>query len=110
MCDGDKEAFYRLFSRIYAVLCRCMSQFLSKPAPPTNHAYAVTGCLRLLLYRNLYARVMHFEVLLFFVTGHGFKLSPVVGKLIAELVMGESPSHDLYPFRIARFMTPNASL
>ena len=41
-------------------------------------------------------------------TGHGFKLSPVFGKLIAELVIGGSPSHDLSHFRIARFLTPTS--
>ena len=38
-----------------------------------------------------------------FVTGHGFKLSPVVGKVVAELVMEETPSFDLSPFRLDRF-------
>ena len=42
--------------------------------------------------------------------GHGFKLSPVVGKLIAELVTGQKPSHDLTPFRVTRFLTPKSPL
>lgn len=36
-------------------------------------------------------------------SGHGFKLSPVVGKVLAELAMGQTPSYDLSPFRIDRF-------
>ena len=40
---------------------------------------------------------------IFCLTGHGFKLSPVVGKVIAELVMEENPSYDLSPFRLDRF-------
>ena len=39
-------------------------------------------------------------------TGHAMKgtsLAPVTGKLVAELVHGEPPSHDLGPFRPERF-------
>ena len=43
-------------------------------------------------------------------TGHGFKLSPIVGSLVAELVTGQKLSHDLHPFRVARFQTPQSSL
>ena len=35
--------------------------------------------------------------------GHGFKLSPVVGKLLCELALDLPPSHDLTPFRLDRF-------
>ncbi|EPQ14326.1 Peroxisomal sarcosine oxidase [Myotis brandtii] len=36
-------------------------------------------------------------------SGHGFKLSPVVGKILYELSMNLTPSYDLTPFRISRF-------
>lgn len=36
-------------------------------------------------------------------SGHGFKMGPLVGKLLSELSLGEMPSHDLSPFRIRRF-------
>ncbi|XP_006874251.1 PREDICTED: peroxisomal sarcosine oxidase [Chrysochloris asiatica] len=36
-------------------------------------------------------------------SGHGFKLSPVVGKILYELSMKLTPSYDLTPFRINRF-------
>lgn len=36
-------------------------------------------------------------------SGHGFKLSPVVGKILYELSMKLTPSYDLTPFRISRF-------
>ncbi|NP_001090110.1 pipecolic acid oxidase L homeolog [Xenopus laevis] len=39
-------------------------------------------------------------------SGHGFKLSPVVGKILSELCIGEKQSYDLKPFRISRFKTP----
>ncbi|XP_040388851.1 peroxisomal sarcosine oxidase isoform X1 [Cygnus olor] len=36
-------------------------------------------------------------------SGHGFKLAPVVGKLLCELSLGEEPSHSTAPFAIGRF-------
>jgi D-amino-acid dehydrogenase len=39
-------------------------------------------------------------------TGHamkGLSLAPVTGRLVAELVAGEAPSHDLAPFSPDRF-------
>ncbi|OWF44915.1 peroxisomal sarcosine oxidase-like isoform X2 [Mizuhopecten yessoensis] len=36
-------------------------------------------------------------------SGHGFKLSPVVGKVLAELVMRKTPSYNMSHFRIDRF-------
>ncbi|KAG8520145.1 Peroxisomal sarcosine oxidase [Galemys pyrenaicus] len=36
-------------------------------------------------------------------SGHGFKLAPVVGKILYELSMKLTPSYDLTPFRIRRF-------
>ncbi|XP_075052942.1 peroxisomal sarcosine oxidase [Mixophyes fleayi] len=44
-------------------------------------------------------------------SGHGFKLSPLVGKILSELASGKQPSYDLEPFRVTRFKTPlNSSL
>ena len=37
-------------------------------------------------------------------SGHGFKLSPVVGRMIAELIMeGQAKGHDVRQFRLSRF-------
>ncbi|XP_077708097.1 peroxisomal sarcosine oxidase isoform X1 [Canis aureus] len=36
-------------------------------------------------------------------SGHGFKLAPVVGKILCELSMKLTPSYDLTPFRMSRF-------
>ncbi|NXM35506.1 SOX oxidase, partial [Oxyruncus cristatus] len=36
-------------------------------------------------------------------SGHGFKLAPMVGKLLCELSLGEEPSHNMAPFAITRF-------
>ncbi|NWX34499.1 SOX oxidase, partial [Notiomystis cincta] len=36
-------------------------------------------------------------------SGHGFKLAPVVGKLLCELSLGEEPSHNMAHFSITRF-------
>ena len=38
-------------------------------------------------------------------SGHGFKLSPVVGRMVAELVFhGESKDHPIHDFRASRFV------
>ena len=34
--------------------------------------------------------------------GHGFKLGPVVGKILSELALDLPPSYDLSTFRIGR--------
>jgi len=36
-------------------------------------------------------------------SGHGFKFSPAVGELLADLATGEAPSFDLTPFSASRF-------
>lgn len=36
-------------------------------------------------------------------SGHGFKFSALVGKLLAELALGEAPSQPIKRFRLARF-------
>ena len=41
---------------------------------------------------------------------HGFKMSPVFGKILSELALGHSPSYDLTLFKIDRFETPKAAL
>ncbi|KAI8507460.1 hypothetical protein Bbelb_148400 [Branchiostoma belcheri] len=46
-------------------------------------------------------------------SGHGFKLAPVVGKLLCELAMDKQPSYDMTPFSLDRFhntATPQAKL
>lgn len=46
----------------------------------------------------------------FFLAGHGFKLAPVVGKILCELAMDKTPSYDLTPCRIDRFFNPKARM
>ena len=36
-------------------------------------------------------------------SGHGFGIGPAIGKLMAELVVGQTPAHDLTRFRTERF-------
>ncbi|KAH3693176.1 hypothetical protein DPMN_192578 [Dreissena polymorpha] len=36
-------------------------------------------------------------------SGHGFKLAPVVGKVLSQMATGQKPSYDMTPFRIDRF-------
>ncbi|XP_070571571.1 peroxisomal sarcosine oxidase-like [Ptychodera flava] len=39
-------------------------------------------------------------------SGHGFKLAPVVGKILCELALDKEPSYDLSHFAINRFQRP----
>ncbi|XP_078081026.1 peroxisomal sarcosine oxidase isoform X2 [Mustelus asterias] len=43
-------------------------------------------------------------------SGHGFKLAPVVGKVLCELSAGKEPSYDLSPFKMRRFQSNLKSL
>jgi glycine/D-amino acid oxidase-like deaminating enzyme len=36
-------------------------------------------------------------------SGHGFKLSPIVGRLVAQMALGLPPDFDLAPYALARF-------
>lgn len=36
-------------------------------------------------------------------SGHGFGIGPGVGRVVADLVTGAAPTHDLTPFRLSRF-------
>ena len=43
------------------------------------------------------------EFLIVLESGHGFKMAPVIGKILTELATGQRPSYNLDPFRISRF-------
>ncbi|KAL8614495.1 hypothetical protein ACOMHN_067234 [Nucella lapillus] len=43
-------------------------------------------------------------------SGHGFKLAPVVGKAVSELVMGRPLTYNMAPFAVSRFTRPNSKL
>ena len=36
-------------------------------------------------------------------SGHGFKMAPAVGKMLAKTVLGETPEIDITPYRLGRF-------
>ena len=36
-------------------------------------------------------------------SGHGFGIGPGMGRVLADLVLGRAPGHDLRRFRFARF-------
>ncbi|XP_033627149.1 peroxisomal sarcosine oxidase-like isoform X1 [Asterias rubens] len=42
-------------------------------------------------------------------SGHGFKLAPVVGKILSELATGEKPSYAQLPLRLQIFQKPGAT-
>jgi glycine/D-amino acid oxidase-like deaminating enzyme len=36
-------------------------------------------------------------------SGHGFGIGPGIGRILADLVQGNDPGHDLKRFRLSRF-------
>jgi sarcosine oxidase len=36
-------------------------------------------------------------------SGHGFKYTPAIGAVLADLALGVAPAHDLTPFAPTRF-------
>ena len=52
--------------------------------------------------RTLYATESLLWTFVLF-SGHGFKLAPVVGKILSELATNQKPSYDLSNFSIERF-------
>ncbi len=36
-------------------------------------------------------------------SGHGFKLSPMIGRMLAQSLLGQEPDLPLYPYRITRY-------
>lgn len=36
-------------------------------------------------------------------SGHGFGIGPAFGRILADLMTGKAPGHDLHPFRLSRF-------
>ncbi|OYU18540.1 MAG: FAD-dependent oxidoreductase [Rhodobacteraceae bacterium PARR1] len=36
-------------------------------------------------------------------SGHGFGIGPAFGRILADLMTGNDPGHDLHPFRLSRF-------
>jgi sarcosine oxidase subunit beta len=41
-------------------------------------------------------------------SGHGFKLSPMVGKVLAQAALGQPTDVDLAPYRLERFVQGNS--
>ena len=37
-------------------------------------------------------------------SGHGFKMAPVVGKILSQMALGEKVLYDVLPFRLSRFI------
>ena len=59
-------------------------------------------CVALLIICAIAWIIVHIKDA-FVLAGHGFKLAPVVGKVLAEMAMGKKPSYDLTPFKMNRF-------
>lgn len=92
------------------ILCNFISKYLPglhpKPAVIEQCMYTNTPDSNFILdYHPLYKNIVIGSGF----SGHGFKLSPLVGKILSELSMGKEPAYDLTPFSIARFKTQSAS-
>ena len=48
----------------------------------------------------LHVSILHYNAVT--ATGHGFKLAPVFGKILAELALDRPSSYSLEPFKISR--------
>ena len=40
--------------------------------------------------------------------GHGFKMAPVVGKILSQMALGEKVLYDVLPFKLSRFTNYSA--
>ncbi|XP_077150432.1 peroxisomal sarcosine oxidase isoform X2 [Ranitomeya variabilis] len=94
------------------ILCNFISQYLPglhpKPAVIEQCMYTNTpDCNFILDYHPLHKNIVIGSGF----SGHGFKLSPLVGKILCDLSIGKQSSYDLKPFCISRFKSPiNSSL
>ncbi|XP_073524017.1 peroxisomal sarcosine oxidase [Phyllobates terribilis] len=94
------------------ILCNFVSQYLPglhpKPAVIEQCMYTNTpDCNFILDYHPLHKNIVIGSGF----SGHGFKLSPLVGKILCDLSIGKQSSYDLKPFCISRFKSPiNSSL
>ncbi|XP_063306073.1 peroxisomal sarcosine oxidase [Pelobates fuscus] len=87
-----------------SILCRFISNYLPDlhPAPAVIEQcmYTVTPDQNAILDHH----PLHKNITIGAgFSGHGFKLSPLVGKILSELCTGAPPSYDLKPFQITRF-------
>ncbi|KAG8590465.1 hypothetical protein GDO81_006777 [Engystomops pustulosus] len=88
------------------ILCKFVSQYFPdlhpKPAVIEQCMYTSTpDCNFILDYHPLHKNIVIGSGF----SGHGFKLSPLVGKILCELSIGKQPIYDLKPFSITRFKT-----
>ncbi|XP_008423411.1 peroxisomal sarcosine oxidase [Poecilia reticulata] len=81
---------------------RCIPGLVPEPAVVESCMYTLTPDRHFVLdYHPNYSNI----VIGAGFSGHGFKFSPVIGKLLCELSLGEVPSFDLSSFKIRRFQS-----
>jgi glycine/D-amino acid oxidase-like deaminating enzyme len=42
-------------------------------------------------------------------SGHGFKFGPLIGRMLADCLLGDEPEFSLAPFSLGRFASPGRS-
>ena len=85
--------------------------FMNPRAP--SSALATLGALQpgaLRFIKSLCPLVSVSNLYLCMYVGHGFKLSPVIGKILTELVLDQPSSYDLSRFKMNRFQKNQAKL
>ncbi|XP_015458757.3 peroxisomal sarcosine oxidase [Astyanax mexicanus] len=106
--ERDKQTDKSDVEVLSRYIVRCFPGLVPVPSVVESCMYTVTPDQNFVLdhhptYRNIVIGAGF--------SGHGFKFSPVVGKVLSELSMGQVPSYDLSPFRIDRFSTqPKSAL
>ena len=55
------------------------------------------------MYRNSLVKLNVKMIDFIKLSGHGFKMAPVVGKILSQMALGEKVLYDVLPFRLSRF-------
>ncbi|KAM8977048.1 peroxisomal sarcosine oxidase [Pelodytes ibericus] len=86
------------------ILCNFISQYIPglhpQPAVTERCMYTITPDHNFILDHH----PLHKNIIIGAgFSGHGFKLSPLVGKILSELCLGKQPAYNMKPFQITRF-------
>lgn len=104
--ERDKQTDTSDIDILQRYVARCLPGLVPVPAVVESCMYTVTPDQHFVL--DTHPSYSNIAIGAGF-SGHGFKFGPIVGKLLCELSQGETPSHDLAPFRVRRFQAHSKS-